>query len=45
MLKLIVSAKSFTLTGPLREVVEMLKLLAQSRLTVAEWLRRANSRP
>jgi len=42
MVKLYVSPKAFTLTGSVSEVLNILRLLAQSKLTVEEWLRRAN---
>jgi hypothetical protein len=43
MVELKVKKAAFTLTGPLSEVMEILRILAQSKLTVAQWLNRANS--
>lgn len=42
MVELKVEKNSFSLTGSVREVRQILKLLACSRLTVAQWLKRAN---
>ncbi|GEM_PF-2568651 len=43
MVELKVCANSFSLSGSVREVRQILRLLALSNLTVAQWLKRANS--
>lgn len=42
MVELKVEPTSFSLSGSMGEVMNILKILAQSKLTVAQWLQRAN---